>query len=345
MRGTAAGFAVGGFGAGSAVWGKVYIPSMNAVGLVNTFVLMGCVMSGTIFLCALIMRTPPPGYVAGGVNIHGQVDNSKRSSLVSETEYVIMMPDEKKHPENYANPQIQELTLLDCLFSADYLCMYLMLFANIAFGLIVLSRLADMVTILFEQSSETGATAVAVNGVFNCTGRLLMPMFSDVLIRWRRWNPPFARKMVFGLTLSVQLVLVATLPAIIRARSFNWFLGEIWLLTFLYGGGFGTIPCFICDMFGAYNIGALHGFILTAWSIAGVAGGLGFTSSYNQMVHAGKSAASAYIHNFQWILGVIICGFVALFFIRTRSADRFAPGYKFTLLGHTLFHLNKRTNN
>lgn len=55
----------------------------------------------------------------------------------------------------------------------------------------------------------------------------------------------------------------------------------MWILTACYGGGFGTIPAFLTNMFGAYNIGALHGIILTAWSIGGVGGGIGFTENYN----------------------------------------------------------------
>src|SRR5690606_19625633 len=39
-----------------------------------------------------------------------------------------------------------------------------------------------------------------------------------------------------------------------------------------YGGGFSSIPAYIADIFGTKQLGAIHGYILTAWSAAGLAG-------------------------------------------------------------------------
>ena len=39
-----------------------------------------------------------------------------------------------------------------------------------------------------------------------------------------------------------------------------------------YGGGFGTMPAFVADYFGAENVGAIYGLMLTAWGFAGVLG-------------------------------------------------------------------------
>ena len=40
----------------------------------------------------------------------------------------------------------------------------------------------------------------------------------------------------------------------------------------MYGGGFASLPAFIGDLFGTKQLGAIHGYLLTAWSCAGVAG-------------------------------------------------------------------------
>ena len=40
----------------------------------------------------------------------------------------------------------------------------------------------------------------------------------------------------------------------------------------MYGGGFATIPAYLRDMFGTMQVGAIHGRLLTAWSVAGVLG-------------------------------------------------------------------------
>ncbi len=44
-----------------------------------------------------------------------------------------------------------------------------------------------------------------------------------------------------------------------------------WVLL-CYGGGFGTMPAFIGDVFGPKLMAAVYGAILTAWSVAGVVG-------------------------------------------------------------------------
>ena len=41
-----------------------------------------------------------------------------------------------------------------------------------------------------------------------------------------------------------------------------------------YGGGFATVPAYLRDLFGTFQVGAIHGRLLTAWSAAGVAGPL-----------------------------------------------------------------------
>jgi OFA family oxalate/formate antiporter-like MFS transporter len=40
----------------------------------------------------------------------------------------------------------------------------------------------------------------------------------------------------------------------------------------MYGGGFASIPAYIGDLFGTKQLGAIHGYILTAWAAAGLAG-------------------------------------------------------------------------
>ena len=40
----------------------------------------------------------------------------------------------------------------------------------------------------------------------------------------------------------------------------------------MYGGGFATIPAYLADIFGTQHVGAIHGRLLTAWSLAGIDG-------------------------------------------------------------------------
>jgi OFA family oxalate/formate antiporter-like MFS transporter len=44
------------------------------------------------------------------------------------------------------------------------------------------------------------------------------------------------------------------------------------MILLCYGGGFGTMPAFAADYFGAKDIGSIYGLMLTAWGAAGVVG-------------------------------------------------------------------------
>jgi MFS transporter, OFA family, oxalate/formate antiporter len=46
----------------------------------------------------------------------------------------------------------------------------------------------------------------------------------------------------------------------------------IFLILTCYGGGFASIPAYIGDLFGTKQLGAIHGYILTAWAAAGLVG-------------------------------------------------------------------------
>lgn len=346
FRGVASGFAVAGFGAGSIVWSKVYLPLMDRFSLPETFAILGAVLTGAMLLSAVVMRTPPNDFTAHGLNVRGEkVDTATKGDAFEDK--TLDLETQKPVHNNERAPIV--MTLLQSIFSPDFGFMYLMFFANQLFGLVALSRLANMAQDLFGQTRTEAANVVSINGVFNCLGRLILPMLSDLAIKSKlRVNPPFARKVVFAFNLAVQVVIVAVLPTIIDHNNYDGFRAVMWILTFTYGGGFGTIPCFLTDMFGPYNIGALHGMILTAWSIGGVGGGLGFTDLFDRHKPSAANANlpgafdKAYESNFRWILGVLIFGLVMLFFVRTNPEDRSAPGWRYSIFGKKVVHLKRK---
>jgi hypothetical protein len=50
------------------------------------------------------------------------------------------------------------------------------------------------------------------------------------------------------------------------------FVAAVCVILSMYGGGFATLPAYLADIFGTQMVGAIHGRVLTAWSVAGVAG-------------------------------------------------------------------------
>lgn len=260
FRGVASGFAVAGFGAGAIVWSKVYLPLMDRYKLPKTFAILGATLTSAMLLSSICLRTPPNDFTAGGFNVRGE---KVGPSEVVEVDEKPIRDEENGHGRGHAAGAVVAapiiMTLIQSIFSADFFFMYLMFFANQLFGLVALSRLSNMAQELFERTPTEGANLVSINGVFNCLGRLVLPMIADLAIKTLRTNPPFARKLVFFFNLCVQIVIVAVLPTIINRNNYDGFRAVMWMLTFTYGGGFGTIPCFLTDMFGPYNIGALHG--------------------------------------------------------------------------------------
>lgn len=348
-RGTASGFAVAGYGAGAVVWARVYRPCIETIGVSWTFLAVGSVMAGTMCLCAIVMRTPHQEFKIGGLNIHGEAVDESSSSIEnaeqSSSKYCYEVAPASEHDIDLiisTNAQVRKLRLIDAIKSPDFFCMYLMFFANQLYGLVVLSKLSNMCTDIFGRTGDEAASIVSINGVFNCFGRLFFSLASDVVARTFDIEHAFARKCVFYTTMTLQAIIVGTTPMLIRNNEYTAFVIEIFMLTSSYGGGFGTIPAFLTDMFGAYNIGAMHGLILTAWSIGGVVGGITFNNAYSSQIEAGVSIREAYISTVNDIFIIILVGLVALFLVRTNPMDRFASGYHFSIFGRKVISIKSK---
>ena len=89
-----------------------------------------------------------------------------------------------------------------------------------------------------------------------------------------------------------------------------------------YGGGFATAPAYLRDLFGVFQVGAIHGRLLTAWSAAGVAGPLIVNGFLDAQGKPGTLTAAAYRPALFTMVGVLAVGFVANLLIRP-VAERF----------------------
>ncbi|NEE17577.1 OFA family MFS transporter, partial [Streptomyces sp. SID7499] len=78
-----------------------------------------------------------------------------------------------------------------------------------------------------------------------------------------------------------------------------------------YGGGFATIPACLKDLFGTYQVGAIHGRLLTAWSTAGVLGPLIVNWIADRQEEAGKHGADLYGTSLLIMMALLAVGFVA----------------------------------
>jgi OFA family oxalate/formate antiporter-like MFS transporter len=70
---------------------------------------------------------------------------------------------------------------------------------------------------------------------------------------------------------ALQALAFVAMPAL---HDFVWLMVPIVAVALCYGGGFGTMPAFVADVFGAKNSGTIYGAMLTAWSAGAIAGPL-----------------------------------------------------------------------
>lgn len=351
-RGLASGLAVAGFGAGSIIapFGQNALIAMNGGDPWLAFVVLGSVYWVVSMTCALLLRVPPPGYTVKGMTVDtikgadaalksNEAQAAEAAAVASpkeETTNTLVeaaalsnevqakvdieapAPAEVKVETKARSPIeiLQSMNLIDAVTSFEYRLMYGMLFCNLMFGLTTISKLQDMVKNQFGRSPTEAATINSINSVFNLGGRVILSIVSDKL----------GRKTMFLFTLGAQAIILGFLPRIFENQVYWAFLLAIFLGSSCYGAGFGIIPAFLADMFGAKNVGATHGIILTTWSMGGVVGVLVYNNIVNKYVHdTSKNDLSVYNVNFYWLLPIACIGFIITLFIRTNIRDRILP--------------------
>jgi MFS family permease len=78
-----------------------------------------------------------------------------------------------------------------------------------------------------------------------------------------------------------------------------------------YGGGFATVPAYLRDLFGTFQVGAIHGRLLTAWSAAGIAGPLIVNAFLDAQGKPGELTAQAYQPALLTMVVLLVIGFIA----------------------------------
>ncbi|KAI8805230.1 major facilitator superfamily domain-containing protein [Cladochytrium replicatum] len=381
MRGIAAGLAVCGFGGGSiiapltqlALIGSKYAkdPTQGNLGVPLTFVILGSIYFVVMVVCGLALRMPPPGYEVKGINIEtikgaentatnanvnvaaagsssaavatievqvdgDQKDKEEKEKLNQATEVAIVV----EEPTASNTASLFSMTLLESLGSREFGLMYAMLFCAQITGLLVISKIQTICSNQLKTSADMAATYNSALGVMNLLGRLILPTISDFV----------GRKPLFMISVVVQAICLGLMPLAIHARSLPGFLTVAFIIAMFYGSGFGIIPAFLADQFSSKNVGATHGVILTAWSLAGVAGGLTFNAILAQETSAARARAGTdpaaldegllhiYDNNLIWVLVIVCIGFVITSLIPVNLRERRLPRktgevFRFTFRG------------
>jgi MFS transporter, OFA family, oxalate/formate antiporter len=234
-RGLATGLAIMGFGFASLIAGPVIQKLIVRIGISQTFFLLGVVYFVIILGSAQYLAPPHPGWVPKGWNLP-----SPSGMLKKKTDPV-------------------QLLASEAIKTRRFYWLWLMLFINITCGIAIISVASAMGQECVGMSPAQAAIMVGIMGLFNGGGRIAWASLSDYIGR------PNAYTFIFLLEI-VLFFLILKAPG---ALSFQIL---IFLAMTCYGGGFACIPAYIADLFGTKQLGAIHGYILTAWAAAGLIG-------------------------------------------------------------------------
>lgn len=234
-RGLATGLAIMGFGFASLISSPIMNYLIEHYGISSTFYILGTVYFVIIFCSAQYLAPPKAGWVPKGLEA-GEKSGARKLKA-----------------------DLRQLTANEAVKTRQFWALWVMLFINITCGIAILSVASPMAQELVGMSAVSAATMVGIMGLFNGGGRIVWAAISDYI----------GRPNVYTLFFAFQIIAFFILPNIHVGILFSII---VYMIMTCYGGGFASIPAYIGDLFGTKQLGAIHGYILTAWAAAGLAG-------------------------------------------------------------------------
>jgi len=262
-KGLVTGMVVMGFGFGALLMSKLIAPLLLAWtrtdvypqgNLPLVFGLLGVVFLPLTLGAGYFLVNPPAGYVPAGWTPSA---SSKNAIRISETGGS----------------------------RGQFVAMWVLFFCNICAGIALVGFQSPMIQDLYlarggqyhegPALAALGATLIAISSIFNGAGRFLWAGLSDRIGRVQtfRW--------MLGSQVGVFLLMTQV--------SHPWvFGGLVCYILLCYGGGFGTMPSFVLDVFGPARMARVYGAILTAWAAGGIVAPLAVAALKD---HLGKRAS------------------------------------------------------
>jgi MFS family permease len=282
--GMATGIAIMGFGGGALIaspWSTEMLSAFGADtgGIARTFLTHGVVYAVFMSFGVLLVRVPAPGWRPAGWDPEVVTDQPLITTANVSARNAIRTP--------------------------QFWCLWVVLCMNVTAGIGILEKAAPMIKSFFANTSApvaTGSAAgfVALLSLCNMLGRITWSSTSDVI----------GRKNMYRVYLGAGALLYLTI-ALNKDASKPLFIACAMVILSFYGGGFATIPAYLKDLFGSYEVGAIHGRLLTAWSTAGVLGPLIINGIADAQQKAGKTGPALYTTSMYIMISLLAVGFLA----------------------------------
>ena len=289
--GMATGMAIMGFGGGAfiasplSVWLMSKFSTPTHVGVAEAFIAMGIIYFCFMMVGAVIVRVPAPGWKPAG--------------------YVAPVVAQKLITKN-------DVFVYDALKTPQFWLIWWVLCLNVTAGIGVLGQASAMSQEMFpgHVSAVAAAGFVGLMSLFNMAGRFFWASTSDII----------GRKNTYFCFFAIGTVLYALVPWTGSIGSVSLFVLCFLVIISMYGGGFATVPAYLKDMFGTRYVGAIHGMLLTAWSMAGIFGPVLVNYIRQYQIDHGVPKAQAYNTTMYIMAGLLVVGFICNFMIKAVHA-------------------------
>ena len=301
-RGMATGFAIMGYGGGAMIGSPLAVRLMSrfaidgTFGVSTTLMTMGAIYFIVMALGAFAFRVAPVGWKPAGWNATASGNT--------------MITGRHVHVNTaWKTPQFWLIW--------GVLCM------NVTAGIAVISMASPMMQDVFggrllgvdTHTALTGAQKAAIVAaaaglvglisLFNSLGRLFWASLSDFL----------GRKNTYFIFFALGIVLYCLLPTWGHLGLATAFVASVCIIITMYGGGFATLPAYLADIFGTQMVGAIHGRLITAWSVAGVAGPALIAGLRDTQLAHGVPPNLVYDGTLYMMAGLLLIGLVCNLFV------------------------------
>jgi MFS family permease len=283
--GMATGMAIMGFGGGALIGGPLAeelmkrFASANSVGAWEAMLVMAGLYAVFMLSGALIVRVPPAGWQPAGWEPKEHVKPLITNAAVSVN-------------SAWKTPQFWMLWIVLCM--------------NVSAGIGIIGQASPMIQDMFQVTPAAAAGYVGLLSICNLSGRFLWSSISDLT----------GRKAVYCIYFLLGGALYMSVPWTQKGGHVTLFVIVTGLILTMYGGGFSTIPAYLRDLFGSHEVGAIHGRLITAWSMAALLGPQLVDRLSKANKDAGIPPALAYNSVFYLMIGLLGVGLVANLLVR-----------------------------
>jgi len=233
-RGLAVGLAVGGYGAGSAIFGPLAnLKLIPAYGVHVTFQILGVIFLIMTVFGAFLLRNPPVGYRPSGWT---------------------------PAPAAKAAATTYEFSPSEVLRTRAFYFMWVAYALGTLAGLMVISQLVPFAKSMKIPGEALQTLTIFVGAVGNASGRILSGWMSDAL----------GRLNVLRLMIGISMIAMPVLYLV--GGNVALLYVAVFVVYWCYGTQLSVNGAAASDFWGTKNAGINYGMLFTAWGVAGYFG-------------------------------------------------------------------------